>query len=73
MYLNLAVLHMEKSVLGLLPAAKDERGRLNTQLQYLEGGVQDRRARVFLQGLKTLIFSYAPTPLKMGTLVRDCN
>ena len=37
-YLKPTLLHMEKSVMGLVLAAKDVRGRLNTRLQHLEGG-----------------------------------
>ena len=72
-YIKLALLHRQKSVLAPVLAAKDIQGRLDTRLQPLEGRGQDRRAGVLLQGLKTLIFLDAPVLLKIGTLVRGCN
>ena len=72
-YSKRALLHMQKNVPGLVMAAKDVQGTLNSRLQHLEGGVRDRHARVLLQGLKTLMFSYAPLLLEIGTLVRGCN
>ena len=38
MYLKIASLRMEKSIVGLVVVVKDIQGRMKTLLQYLEGG-----------------------------------
>ena len=63
-YMKYTFLHMAKSVLRLMAAEIDIRGRLSTRSPHVEGGGSETRARVLLQGFKTLIFWCAPVLLE---------
>ena len=59
-YSKPTVLHMPKSMLGLVLAAKDIQGQIDTHMKNLRYWGPEGRARALLRALSSLLFSYWP-------------
>ena len=72
------VIHMEKTLLGLMLATSSNRGRLDERVTALLSSQQDltpvqRKGLRMLLALKALLYIYCLAALSSGTLVRECN
>ena len=72
------VIHMEKTLLGLMLATSSNRGRLDERVTSLLNSQRDltpiqRKGLRMLLALKALLYTYCPAAFSIGTLVRECN
>ena len=72
------VIHMEKTLLGLMLATSSNRGRLDERVTALLSSQRDltpiqRKGLRMLLALKALLYTYCPAAFSIGTLVRECN
>ena len=72
------VIHMEKTLLGLMLATSSNRGRLDervTSLLNSQRGLTpiQRKGLRMLLALKALLYTYCPAAFIIGTLVCECN
>ena len=72
------VIHMKKTLLGLMLAILSDRGRLDERVIALLSSQRDltpiqRKGLCMLLALKALLYTYCPAALSIGTLVRECN
>ena len=72
------VIHMEKTLLGLMLATSSNRGRLDERVTSLLNSQRDltpiqRKGLRMLLALKALLCTHCPAAFSIGTLVRECN
>ena len=72
------VIHMEKTVLGLMLATSSNRGRLDERVTALLSSQRDltpieRKGLRMLSALRALLYTYCPIALSIETLVRECT
>ena len=70
--------HMEKTIVGLFLATAANKARLDSTTQVLMSNLAklsdaQRLGLRCLLALKALLYSYCPTLLALGVLVRECN
>ena len=72
------VIHIEKTLLGLMLATSSNRGRLDERVTALLSSqrdltpIQREDLRMWLV-FKALLYTYCPAAFNIGTLVRECN
>ena len=72
------VIHMEKTLLGLMLATSSNRGKLDERFTSLLNSQRDltpiqRKGLRMLLALKALLYTYCLAAFSIGTLVRECN
>ena len=72
------VIHMEKTLLGLMLATTSNRGRLHERVTAVLSSQRDltpiqRKGLRMLLALKALPYTYCSAAFSIGTLVRECN
>ena len=72
------VIHMERTLLGLMLATSSNRGRLDEHVTALLSSQRDltpihRKGVHMFLALKALLYTYCPVAFSIGTLVRECN
>ena len=72
------VIHMEKTLLGLMLATSSNRGKLDERVTTLLSSQRDltpirRKGLRMLFALKALPYTYCPAAFSIGTLVFECN
>ena len=69
------VIHMEKTLLGLMPATSSNRGKLDQRVTALLSSQRELTPiqRKGLRMLLALLYTYCPAAFSIGTLVHECN
>ena len=72
------VIHMEKTLLGLMPATSSNRGTLDERVPALLSSKRDltpieRKGLRVLISLHALLYTCCPAAFSIGTPVRECN
>ena len=72
------VIHMEKTLLGLMLATSSNRGRLDERVTSLLNSQRDltpiqRKGLRMLLALKALLYTYCPAAFSIGTFFLECN
>ena len=72
------VIHMEKTLLGLMLATSSNRGRLDERVTALLSSQRDltpiqRKGLRMLLAFKALLYTYCPAAFSIGALVLECN